>query len=109
MPIELIHVSDIHFGSGELHGKVNPTTGLNIRFEDFVAALTKVVDYAIEREVDVFLFSGDAYRTPNPEPLYQKYFARELKRLSDAKINTVLVVGNHDQILRSQNSHSMSV
>jgi exonuclease SbcD len=109
MPIELIHVSDIHFGSGESHGKVNPATGLNVRFEDFVAALTKVVDYALDRQVDIFLFSGDAYRTPSPEPLYQKYFARELKRLSDAGIKTVLVVGNHDQILRSQNSHSMSV
>src|SRR6516164_4324477 len=101
MSIRLIHVSDIHFGSGEGHGCLNPTTGLNVRFEDFVAALGKVVDYTITNRADAFLFSGDAYRNASPEPIYQKMFARELKRLSDAGIRTILVVGNHDQILRA--------
>jgi len=109
MPIQVIHVSDIHFGSGESHGSLNPKTGLNVRFEDFVEALRKVVDYAIEIDADLFLFSGDAYKTASPEPVYQKMFARELKRLSDASVNTVLVVGNHDQILRGTQSHAMSV
>ncbi len=109
MPITLIHVSDIHFGSGEVHGKINPASGLNIRFEDFVQALTKCVDHAIECKADIFLFSGDAYRNASPEPIYQKFFARELKRLSDASIQTILVVGNHDQIMRSNSSHAMSV
>jgi len=109
MPVQLVHVSDIHFGSGESHGRVNPATGLNVRFEDFVAALAKTVDYCIEKQIDVFLFSGDAYKNASPEPIYQKFFARELKRLSLAGIKTVLVVGNHDQILRSTSSHAMSV
>lgn len=109
MAIQIIHVSDIHFGSGESHGRLNPETGLNTRLEDFVAALTKVVDYSIEQNVDVFLFSGDAYKNASPEPIYQKLFALQLKRLSEAEIKTILVVGNHDQILRSTQSHSMSV
>lgn len=109
MAIQLIHVSDIHFGSGERHGPLNPQTGLNVRFEDFVAALSKVVDYAIETQADIFLFSGDAYKTANPEPIYQKMFAMALKRLSDAGIQTILLVGNHDQILKSTASHSLSV
>lgn len=107
--IDLIHVSDIHFGSGEAHGRINPETGLNIRFEDFVKSLQRVVDYSIEVNADLFLFSGDAYRTASPEPIYQKMFARELRRLSKAGIKTVLVVGNHDQILRSTASHALSV
>jgi exonuclease SbcD len=109
MPLQLVHVSDIHFGSGESHGKVNPATGLNVRFEDFVAALVKAVDFSIDNKIDLFLFSGDAYKNASPEPIYQKFFASELKRLSDAGIKTVLVVGNHDQILRSTSSHAMSV
>lgn len=109
MPPSLVHVSDIHFGSGESHGRVNPVTGLNIRFEDFVAALAKVVDHAIAKKVDIFLFSGDAYRNASPEPVYQKMFARQLRRLSQADIQTILVVGNHDQILRSTTSHALSV
>lgn len=109
MAIHLIHVSDIHFGSGESHGRINPETGLNTRLEDFVLALKKVVDYSIAQKVDVFLFSGDAYKNASPEPIYQKLFALELKRLSEAGIQTILVVGNHDQILRSTQSHAMSV
>jgi len=109
MPIDIVHVSDIHFGSGEGHGRLNPSTGLNVRFEDFAGALAKVVDYCIDQSVNVFLFSGDAYRNASPEPIYQMMFARELKRLSDAGIECVLLVGNHDQILKSTASHAMSV
>src|SRR5262249_1516104 len=109
MPINIVHVSDIHFGSGEGHGRLNPSTGLNVRFEDFVVALSRVVDYCIEHAVEIFLFSGDAYRNASPEPIYQMMFARELKRLSDAGIQCVLLVGNHDQILKSTASHAMSV
>ena len=108
-PLHIIHVSDIHFGSGELHGSLNPESGLNVRFEDFVAALDKVVNYAIDIEADAFLFSGDAYKNATPEPIYQKMFASRLKRLSDSGIQTILLVGNHDQILRASNSHAMSV
>lgn len=107
--INLVHVSDIHFGSGESHGRINPETGLNVRFEDFVDSLRKTVDYSLEIDCDLFLFSGDAYKTANPQPIYQKMFAEQLSRLSKANIPTILVVGNHDQILRSSQSHSMSV
>lgn len=109
MSISIVHVSDIHFGSGESHGRLNPSTGLNIRFEDFAAAVTKAVDFAIEKAVDVFLFSGDAYKNAAPEPIYQKTFATQLKRLSDSKIPCILLPGNHDQILKSTGSHAMSV
>ena len=109
MAIKLIHVSDIHFGSGESHGRINPKTGLNVRFEDFARALSRVVDFTLEKDADIFLFSGDAYRNATPEPIYQKTFAQQLKRLSDFGIPTILLVGNHDQILKSGTSHSMSV
>lgn len=109
MAIQLIHVSDIHFGSGESHGRLNTETGLNVRFEDFVQALDKVVTYTLENKADVFLFSGDAYKNASPDPIYQKMFAQQLKRLSDEGVKTILVVGNHDQILRSTQSHAMSV
>lgn len=109
MTLQLLHVSDIHLGSGETHGRINPKTGLNVRFEDFAQALAKSVDYALQHEIDVYLFSGDAYKNASPEPVYQKAFARQLKRLSDAGIQTILLVGNHDQVMRSTESHSMSV
>ncbi len=109
MPIQIIHVSDIHFGSGENHGRLNPNSGLNSRFEDFVDSFNKVCDFSIENQVDCLIFAGDAYKTANPEPIYQKYFASCIKKLSQHKINTILLVGNHDQILKSTKSHALSV
>jgi exonuclease SbcD len=108
-PIHIVHASDIHLGSGESHGRINSETGLNVRFEDFVRAFSQSVTYAVENKADIYLFSGDAYRNAAPEPVYQKAFAAELRRLSEAEISTILLVGNHDQILKSSGSHSMSV
>ncbi|HEY9793315.1 MAG TPA: exonuclease SbcCD subunit D [Candidatus Obscuribacterales bacterium] len=108
-PISLVHTSDIHLGSGESHGRINPKTGHNVRFEDFVSAFSRSVDFAIEQQAHIYLFSGDAYRNAAPEPMYQKAFADQLRRLSQAGVTTILLVGNHDQILKSSGSHSMSV
>lgn len=109
MPIKLVHTSDIHFGSGEAHGKLNPDSGVNVRFEDFERALARVVDFCLDNGADTFLFSGDAYKSASPEPIYQQCFARQLKRLSRARIPAVLLVGNHDQTVKPGASHSMSV
>ena len=54
--IDLIHVSDIHFGSGESHGRINPETGMNIRFEDFVSSLAKTVDYTLENNTSGLIY-----------------------------------------------------
>lgn len=96
MTIKVLHLSDIHLGS-TTHGKVNPQTGLNTRLEDFVAALTICIDRAINEPADIVLFGGDAFPDATPPPLVQQAFAKQFRRLADAGIPTVLLVGNHDQ------------
>ncbi len=96
MAIKVLHLSDIHLGS-TTHGKVNPQTGLNTRLEDFVAALTICIDRAINEPADIVLFGGDAFPDATPPPLVQQAFAKQFRRLADAGIPTVLLVGNHDQ------------
>ena len=95
--VKILHLSDIHMGSGFCHGRVNPETGLNSRLEDFVATLSCCMDRAIEDEVDLVLFGGDAFPDATPPPFVQEAFARQFRRLVDAEIPTVLLVGNHDQ------------
>jgi exonuclease SbcD len=96
MAIKVLHLSDIHLGS-ITHGKVNPQTGLNTRLEDFVSALTICIDRAINEPADIVLFGGDAFPDATPPPLVQQAFANQFRRLADAGIPTVLLVGNHDQ------------
>ncbi len=95
--IKVLHLSDIHMGSGFSHGRINPETGLNTRLEDFTLALRRCVDSAIKKNVDLVLFGGDAFPDATPPPYIQQAFAGEFCRLVAANIPTVLLVGNHDQ------------
>lgn len=94
-PIKLLHTADIHIGM-ENYGRIDPATGINARVMDFLRRLSDIGDYAVEQGVDVFVFAGDAYKTRDPNPTYQREFARRIKRIADAGIPVIMLVGNHD-------------
>lgn len=93
--VKLLHFADLHLGV-ENYGRIDPATGLSTRLMDFLRAYDQVVDYALENDVSLVVFAGDAYKTRDPNPTYQREFARRIRRLSAAGIPTVLVAGNHD-------------
>ncbi|HAA26820.1 MAG TPA: exonuclease sbcCD subunit D [Cyanobacteria bacterium UBA8553] len=107
--IKVLHLSDIHMGSGFSHGRINPATGLNTRLEDFVNSLCKCIDRAIQEPVDLVLFGGDAFPDATPPPYVQEAFASQFRRLVDAQIPTVLLVGNHDQHSQGQGGASLCI
>ncbi|MBD2013014.1 exonuclease subunit SbcD [Microcoleus sp. FACHB-53] len=107
--IKILHLSDIHMGSGFSHGRINPTTGLNTRLEDFVNTLSICIDRAISEPVDLVLFGGDAFPDATPPPYVQEAFASQFRRLVDAEIPTVLLVGNHDQHSQGQGGASLCI
>ncbi len=108
MAIKILHLSDIHLGS-TTHGKVNPQTGLNTRLEDFISALTICIDRAINEPADLVLFGGDAFPDATPPPLVQQAFAKQFRRLADAGIPTILLVGNHDQHSQGVGGTSLAI
>jgi exonuclease SbcD len=105
--IKILHLSDIHMGSGFSHGRINPETGMNTRLEDFTRTLGHCIDRAINDPVDLVLFGGDAFPDATPPPFVQEAFATQFRRLVDANIPTILLVGNHDQ--HSQGSGGASL
>ena len=107
--IKVLHLSDIHIGSGFSHGKVNPETGINTRLEDFVSTLRICIDRAIAEPVDLVLFGGDAFPDATPPPYVHEAFASQFRRLADAKIPAVLLVGNHDQHSQGNGGASLSI
>lgn len=107
--LTLLHLSDIHLGSGLSHGRINPETGLNTRLEDFIAALSCCIDRALAESVDLVLFGGDAFPDATPPPLVQQALARQFCRLSAAGIPMVLLVGNHDQHAQGLGGASLSI
>ena len=107
--IKILHLSDIHMGSGFSHGRINPATGLNTRLEDFVNTLSKCIDRALTDAVDMVIFGGDAFPDATPPPYVQQAFASQFRRLMDANIPTVLLVGNHDQHSQGQGGASLNI
>jgi DNA repair protein SbcD/Mre11 len=107
--IKILHLSDIHIGSGFSHGRINPETGINTRLEDFVNTLRICIDRAIAEPVDLVLFGGDAFPDATPPPYVHEAFASQFRRLADAKIPAILLVGNHDQHSQGNGGASLSI
>jgi exonuclease SbcD len=107
--IKVLHLSDIHLGSGFSHGRINPDTGLNTRLEDFIKTLSLCIDRAINEPVNLVLFAGDAFPDATPPPYVQEAFAAQFRRLADAQIPTVLLIGNHDQHSQGNGGASLCI
>ena len=93
--MKILHFADLHLGV-ESYGHIDPATGLSSRLLDFLSALDQVVDYALENNVDLVLFCGDAYKTREPTQTQQREFAKRVSRLSSNNIPIFLLIGNHD-------------
>jgi exonuclease SbcD len=106
--IQFVHTADIHFGM-ENYGKLDLKTGIHSRLLDFERALNACIDKAIAKNVDFFLFSGDAYKTANPSPTQQRLLIRCLLRLYRAQIPVVIIVGNHDNPLSFGKANSLDI
>ena len=106
-PIRMIHFADVHIGM-ENYGRIDPTTGTSTRVRDFLDRLDEVVDYAVEHNADLAVFSGDAFKDRNPEPTQQREFAQRIKRLAD-HMPTLLLVGNHDMPGMAVKANSLDI
>jgi exonuclease SbcD len=106
--IRVLHFSDLHVGV-ENYGRLDPATGINRRVLDFLNRFDEVIDYAVEHEADLVVFTGDAYKSRNPNPTYQRAFARRVKRLADEGIAVLLLVGNHDLPTMVQKASSVDI
>lgn len=92
---KILHFADAHIDMAN-YGRHDPYTGLPLRVMDFLKSLDTIVDTAIDEQVDLVLFAGDAYKDRNPAPTFQREWGRRIFRLSKAGIPTILLVGNHD-------------
>lgn len=106
--IRFIHTADIHFGM-ENYGRIDPKTGIHSRLLDFKKSLDSCISYAIEQNVDIFVFSGDAYKTAHPSPTQQKLLMNSFMQLYKANIPVVITVGNHDNPLSYGKATSLDI
>ncbi len=86
---------DVHIGAIFGLGKTNQSGG-NTRIDDYEKTLNNIIDYTIENEIEVFIQTGDLFEVRNPTPEHIEIADRAIKRLSDAHIFTIIIMGNHD-------------
>ena len=104
--MKLLHFADAHIDMAN-YGRHDPETGLPFRVLDFLKSLDTIVDAAIAERVDLVIFAGDAYKDRSPAPTFQREWGRRIMRLSQAKIPTLLLVGNHDLSPASGRAHAI--
>jgi DNA repair protein SbcD/Mre11 len=105
--IKMLHFADVHIGM-ENYGRLDPATGLSSRVMDFVHRLDDMIIDAQEREIDLAIFAGDAFKTRNPNPTFQREFAYRIQDLAQI-CPIVLLVGNHDLPTNIRRASSIEV
>jgi len=96
-----LHAADLHLGSplkslGDAIGDAELQ-----RFKLLVnGAFDRLVQTAIDEQVDFVVLAGDVYDTAERDPGAQRRFLLGLRRLTKAGIRVFLVHGNHDPLTK---------
>lgn len=93
--MKLLHFADAHIDMAN-YGRQDPESGLPLRVLDFLKSLDVIIEAAIAEKVDLVLFAGDAYKDRSPAPTFQREWGKRIVRLSQARLPTLLLIGNHD-------------
>ncbi|WP_041959766.1 metallophosphoesterase family protein [Sulfurospirillum arsenophilum] len=91
--MRLIHFSDTHLGFNDLD-TINDA-GINQREADFYDTFTQVIDAILLEKPDYVIHTGDLFHRPHPSNRAISFALSALKRLSIAKIPTIIIAGNH--------------
>ncbi len=92
--MRLVHISDTHLGFSA-YSKLDVAEGINQREADFYRAFEEAIDRTIELKPDLLVHAGDLFDTVRPQNRAIDFALRQLIRVSEAGIETILVSGNH--------------
>ena len=98
MTFKFIHCSDLHIDSTfkGFSSVDNPLA--EVLRKSTYQAFQNIIDLALKEEVEAVLIAGDIYDGSDKSLEAQLKFRRGLQELSDAKIDTFIVHGNHDPL-----------
>lgn len=92
--MRIVHMSDTHLGFSA-YSKLDVAEGINQREADFYRSFQEAIDRVLELRPDVVLHAGDLFDTVRPQNRAIDFALKQLLRLSEAGIETVLISGNH--------------
>jgi DNA repair exonuclease SbcCD nuclease subunit len=94
-----LHAADLHLGSPlkSLGDQIGPDALAAVK-KRVNQAFDRLVQTAIDQDVEFCVFSGDIYDTADRDPGAQRRFLVGLRRLNDAGIKVFMAHGNHDPL-----------
>lgn len=95
--LKILHISDIHFDA--VYGQYPDQLQYILR-SNLERAFEGAVDYACEKEIDLLLISGDILDQGELRFSTEQFIRKQVKRLEEAFVNTVMLHGNHDPSCR---------
>lgn len=98
--MKFIHFADVHLDSPFRGLSFLPSKEFNQIYQAADQSLIRIVDLALAEKVDLVLIAGDTFDSAKPSPRSQLFFAEQIKRLTDAQIQVVMIFGNHDHMRR---------
>ncbi|SFZ85540.1 DNA repair exonuclease SbcCD nuclease subunit [Devosia enhydra] len=98
MVFRFIHTADLHLDS--------PLRSLALRNAELAElvgdatrqALVRIVDLALEEQVDALVIAGDLYDGEQTSMKTARFLATQMQRLDEAGIGTFIIRGNHDAL-----------
>jgi len=106
--VRILHLADLHIGV-ENYGHFDAAKGMHTRLVDFLVRLDEAVDLGIASDVDLVLIAGDMFKNRDPQPRHQREFANRIRRLYEANIPVLMIIGNHDTAPGRDTANSVSV
>lgn len=97
--MKVVILGDTHFGGGYSLGKVDIHRQINSRLIDFSNTFDYVIDYLVDQGAEHLILTGDIFELRRPQASELSLFSEKMFRLSELKIHTHIVVGNHDLTL----------
>ena len=100
--MKILHCSDIHLGKRPFGSEIFSSK----RYEDYYKAFDQLAEKAIENSIDVFIVAGDLFdkRDLSPDNLRRSEVIFE--KLKNAKIEVLIIEGNHDNTNRYEEINS---
>ena len=92
--IQFIHCADLHIGTNRMNNQE--------RRNDFLNSFRNLVEYAIENHVNFIIISGDFFDKKQIDPDALEGAMEVLSLLKDAKIEVLVIEGNHDASIYSE-------
>ena len=94
-PLRIAHIADTHLGYSA-YGRLDPESGRNQRAVDIEHSFALAISDILTRDVDLVVHAGDVFHHTRPSWSTLTHFVRQMRRLEEAGIPSVVIAGNHD-------------